>query len=841
MAENTTGSSHHDDTRYIIIHGHFYQPPRENPWIDIVERQPSAAPAHDWNERVYDECYRPNAYSRLLDEHGMITGIHNNYCKMSYNFGPTLFRWLEDQHPVVVQRIIDADVESRQRLNGHGNAIAQVFNHIILPLSSRRDQLTQIRWAKTFFRSRFGREPEGMWLSETALNMDTVYCLIEEGIRFVILAPTQADRYRRIDTDGQWINADERGVDTRRAYRVYPYTKSGKRLKGHLDVFFFDQGLSRGVSFEGLLNQAHFLGQRLRSSFDDNLPETQASIIATDGETFGHHKAFGDMCLAYLFTHTASEMGLVPVNFAWFLDQAPPVWEVRLKNAFGEGSAWSCAHGTGRWIRDCGCSTGGPPEWNQKWREPFRDALEVVQKKVDRAYENTLKPVIKNPWAFRDAFGAHIGTVSQQTVSQLLLEHGAKEPIPLETIARVTSQLQAQKYMLYAFTSCAWFFTDITGIETVQNMRYAARAMQLALDGHEFAATLEAFLSILETAKSNLPEKNGKTVFLQEVMPDMKHLHVLAFDAVADYYLKQDQVPIKKLYGYSMQIEHLDGHSSNIRNTDAYSVHISNEQTAERDSVVVLLHHQDGTRMSASTASVNDFSGKKFDLWEMEQLVADEKAHTMSVSDLFFESRGRLTALYLARISKDTLVNYEAWMQGHEAILDTLTELRHELPEYVHGPIAFILNNQWNRTLEQLAQNGQEDTAFTQLLSLWKKVRKYGITLDYSFSVTVLEQLLKSEIERFTETLNSVECDRMRYLLNVVDRFSIPVHKNRLEDRFYTVLTSSIQKTYNEIMENSESEDMARSVLVQILSFARRMNFNTEQFPLPQSVEPGER
>ncbi len=830
-----TGNNQNDDTKYIIIHGHFYQPPRENPWIDIVERQPSAAPAHDWNERVYDECYRPNAYSRLLDEHGMITGIHNNYSKMSFNFGPTLFRWLEEQHPAVVQRIIDADIESRGRLNGHGNALAQVFNHIILPLSSRRDQLTQIRWAKTFFRSRFGRDPEGMWLSETAINMETVSCLIEEGIRFVILAPTQADRYRPLESEGQWINADEHGVDTRRAYRVFPYTKAGKKLQGHLDLFFFDQGLSRGVSFEGLLNDARILGERLRSCFDDNLPETQASIIATDGETFGHHKAFGDMCLAYLFTHTAAQMGLVPVNFAWFLDQAPPAWEVKLKNAFGEGCAWSCAHGTGRWIRDCGCSTGGPPEWNQKWREPFRDALEVVQKRVDRSYEKALRPVIENPWALRDAFGRHVGTIDRGKIERLLEEHGATRPFSSELIETVTRQLQAQKYILYAFTSCAWFFTDITGIETVQNLRYAARAMQLALNDREFSATLETFLSILETAKSNLPEKNGKTVFLEQVMPDMKHMHVLAFDTVADYYLLPDHNPHRQLYGYSMFIDHLDGHRSDCRHTDAYVVEIRNEQTAEKDTIIVLLHHQDGTRMSASTASLSDFPERKFDLWEMEQLVTDGKAYTMSVSDLFFESRGRLTSHYLERISSDTLVNYEAWMHGHEAILDSLTELRQQLPEYVHGPVSFILNNQWNKALEQLAQVGQEDTVFTQLLGLWKKVNKYGITLDYAFSVNVLEQLLKQEIERFSQTLNSQECDRMRYLLNIVDRFSIPIHKNRLEDRFYTVLTGNIQKTYEEMMSRKDAEDIAGSVLVQILSFARRMNFNTEQFPLSRT------
>jgi len=234
--------------KYVVIHGHFYQPPRENPWINLIENQPSAAPHHDWNERIYDQCYRPNAYSRLLDGNGMIVDIYNNYLNMSYNFGPTLFSWLEKYHPLTARRIIKDDEESCQRLEGHGNAIAQVYNHIIMPLSSKRDQLTEIRWSKLFFKSRFGREPEGIWLGETAINMVTVQCLIEEGIKFVILAPSQAESFRLLTENDHWISTAQQGIDTRRAYRIYPKDRNGKILPGHLDAFFFDEGLSREIS-----------------------------------------------------------------------------------------------------------------------------------------------------------------------------------------------------------------------------------------------------------------------------------------------------------------------------------------------------------------------------------------------------------------------------------------------------------------------------------------------------------------------------------------------------------------------------------------------------------------
>ena len=313
--------------------------PRENPWINRIERQPSASPHHDWNERIYDQCYRPNAYSRLLDSKGMIVDIYNNYLSMSFNFGPTLFSWLEQFHPVTARRIIESDAESCRRFGGHGNAIAQVYNHIIMPLASRRDQFTQIRWSKHFFQKRFGRDPEGMWLAETAINMETVNCLIEENIKFVILSPSQAECFRPMQENAQWISTVSHGIDTRRTYRIFPRNRDGQRLPGHLDVFFFDEGLSKEVSFGALLKDAHILGNKLRSCYDESSVTDQVVTIATDGETFGHHKPFGDMCLAYFFKNVASKSDMVPVNFGYFLEKNPPQYEVNLKDSFGEGTA----------------------------------------------------------------------------------------------------------------------------------------------------------------------------------------------------------------------------------------------------------------------------------------------------------------------------------------------------------------------------------------------------------------------------------------------------------------------------------------------------------------------
>ncbi|MDD5673786.1 MAG: DUF3536 domain-containing protein, partial [Chitinivibrionales bacterium] len=452
-----TGNKPAGGKRAVVIHGHFYQPPRENPWLDAIDRQESAAPYHDWNERIYDQCYRPNAFSRILDPQGMIVDIYNNYRSLSFNFGPTLFRWLETYHPRLAEKIVQADRESYNVFKKHGNALAQVYNHLIMPLSSRRDQLTQIRWAKTFFQSRFNRPPEGLWLAETALNMETVQCCIEEGIRFVVLSPNQAEAIRPLDGAKDWTSVVSGSIDTRRPYRIVARDESHKPTGGHLDVFFFDEGLSRAVSFENILTDAKLLADRIRGGFDEKASDNQIVTIATDGETFGHHKPFGDMCLAYFFSRLAPGLDLTPVNFGYYLELNPPRWEVGLKNAFGEGTGWSCMYGVGRWVRDCGCSTGGLKGWNQTWRTPLRKALQDLQKQVDAVFEKSVSPLGADPWALRDG-AIKVFEAEPAAWRKFLLEHGCRADITDEQARLLRRLCEAQKYMLFSFTSCGWFF-----------------------------------------------------------------------------------------------------------------------------------------------------------------------------------------------------------------------------------------------------------------------------------------------------------------------------------------------------------------------------------------------
>ena len=507
---------------YFTIHGHFYQPPRENPWTGEIENQPSAAPFHDWNDRIAAQCYRPKAPSRILSGSGRIRDIVNNYEFMSFNFGPTLIGWIRTHLPETYRRIQKADADSVARL-GHGNAIAQVYNHIIMPLASPQDRITQIRWGIRDFETHFGRKPEAMWLAETAINMDVVVDLIREGIRFTILSPTQAESFRALD-GGDWKPCGNTDIDTTRPYRIFPVDADGKKIcDGYLDVFFYNPWLSSAVGFEHLLRDANVFGKRIQDAFDPNRADAQLVSIGTDGESYGHHEPFGDMCAAWLFNHYAPEHEMVPVNFGWFLEHFPPRFEVKLKNAYSEGCAWSCAHGVGRWYRDCGCSTGGGPGWNQKWRTPLRDAMNFLKKFADDVFLREFEKISKiDPWEARNRYIDVLVKPEESERKEKFLSEILKNPGDGKQRSNAIRLLEIQKFCLFSFTSCGWFFNDIEGLEPVQNMRYAERAMELFKPFlPDYHPLRDQFMGILGRATSNEHHWNGAEVFVRYAVPEM--------------------------------------------------------------------------------------------------------------------------------------------------------------------------------------------------------------------------------------------------------------------------------------------------------------------------------
>jgi alpha-amylase/alpha-mannosidase (GH57 family) len=508
----------------LIIHGHFYQPPRENPWTGIVDPEPSALPFHDWNERIHAECYQPNGMVHTLDPASGAERIVNNYEHISFDFGPTLLSWLERTHPDTYARVIAADSESVREHNGHGNAIAQGYNHAILPLCNSRDQRTQVRWGLADFRFRFGREPESIWLPETACNDDVLGLLIDAELRFVILAPQQAARVRsrtgipaRLGQTGksalpneEWQTIDGNTIDTSCAYNYFHRDGSGRSIA----VFFFDQELARAIAFE----QALASSRGLVNQFAQRACGSGLVNVATDGESYGHHHKFGDLCLAYTVADEAPARGFRLTNYAEYLDESPPTKEVEISNGLeGEGSSWSCVHGVSRWIRDCGCQTGAEPGWNQAWRGPLRAALDFLRDEAAIHFEATRGELFTDSWAARDdAISLVLDNLASR--EEFLHRHAPRE-LSREQQLRALGFLELQRNALLMFTSCGWFFSDISGIEPIQILKYAARVMDL-MNQLGLPSVRVQFLEILAAAKSNRPELgNGADIYRRFVEP----------------------------------------------------------------------------------------------------------------------------------------------------------------------------------------------------------------------------------------------------------------------------------------------------------------------------------
>ncbi|MGB3534854.1 MAG: DUF3536 domain-containing protein [Microcoleaceae cyanobacterium] len=535
---------------YVSLHGHFYQPPRENPNLGIIERQPAAAPYQNWNERIHHECYRPNAYARILNSEGNIMGIINNYEFLSFNIGPTLMSWLEQYDMEVYQKILEGDRNSCQRLNGHGNAIAQVYNHIIMPLANQRDKYTQIRWGKADFKSRFGRDPKGIWLAETAIDYPTVEALINEGIRFTILAPSQAKRCRPLSSlennDPDWVEVGGGQIDPTRPYRCYLKDETGcSDPSRYLDIFFYDGPISRDMGFNDVLSHSTHLVGRLDQAIQGDDRPAQILSVATDGETFGHHRGGTEKCLAYCFAAEFPARGWTVSNFAHYLSLAEPTWEVELKPV----TAWSCSHGVERWQDDCGCASGGG--WHQKWRRPLRDSLNWLRDQLIPIYEDYAHQFFVDPWAARDDYIQVILDRSGESLDVFFSRHQTHELTETERTDALRL-LEMQRHTLLMFTSCGWFFEELSRPEGTQILRYASRAMELA--GDVAGVQLESeFIRRIAAAESNVELfKTGDEVYRQLVQTAQVSLeHVAAHYAISSLYTTHPRE--RQVYCYNAQ------------------------------------------------------------------------------------------------------------------------------------------------------------------------------------------------------------------------------------------------------------------------------------------------
>ena len=712
--------------RYICVHGHFYQPPRENPWLEVVERQDAAYPFHDWNARITSECYTPNARARTLDDEGRITQVVNNYARLSFNVGPTLLAWMQEAEPDTYEAILNADRRSAERFGGHGSAMAQVFNHVIMPLQSQRDQRTQIRWGITDFRFRFGRDPEGMWLAETAVDDDTLELLAEEGIAFTVLSPYQAEATRAIGAE-RWRDVTGGHVDPTMPYRVS--LPSGRDIT----VFFYDGPISQAVAFEGLLDSAEVFEQRLLDGFNGR-DEPQLVNIATDGESYGHHHKNGEMALAATLQRVMSRDDVKLTNYGEFLSLHPPTHEAKVV----QRSSWSCAHGVERWRSDCGCADGGGR--HQRWRAPLREALDWLHDELDERFDRQGRELFTDPWAARDDYH-HVVLHRHDHLGGFLEQHATHELTAAERRTAL-SLLEMQRYALLMYTSCGWFFEELSRPEGTQVLMYAARALQLARelatsDGGEPEDLEPAFLQLLAEAESNEPQfGDGRAIYEQLVRP-----------AIADLEQVGAHVAISSL-SWSYGAENRIGAFEVVRDDDelreagrakmafgrlAVRSVITEAETAIEYGVFHLGDHNFlcGVRPRGegeAYVALRDELEHHFELadWPGVIRTIDEHlgAQRYSLRDLFRDEQRRILDGVLATAVDEAESTYRMIYRARAPLMRFLTELRATVPPQLRAAAEVVINAELRNALSSANLDPQRISA------LFEDAERFDIVLD---------------------------------------------------------------------------------------------------------------
>jgi alpha-amylase/alpha-mannosidase (GH57 family) len=778
---------------FVTVHGHFYQPPREHPDLETIAHQPSASPFHDWNERIYHECYRPNAFARIYNDNGDVVEIINNYEYLSFNFGPTLLSWLERYDPQVYQRILDADYKSRQRLQGHGNAIAQVFNHIIMPLANRRDKITQVRWGKADFRSRFHRDPEGMWLAETAVDAETLEVLIDEGIKFIVLAPSQAQRCRPIPADESpvlvdgelqdtWLEVGGSQIDPTRPYRCYlPQPENSAVPQRYIDIFFYDGPVSRDMGFSDMLQSSSHFAARLGQVVRGDRQEAQLISVATDGETFGHHKSGAEKALAYALVSEFPRRGFTVTNFAHYLSLCPPTWEVELKPV----TAWSCAHGVDRWQADCGCGGEGSI-WHQRWRRPLRQTLDWLRDQLSHIFTQEGSKLFLDPWQSRDDYidvilsrglsaNPAVGGESSDRIERFLTLHQHHPLSPAEQVDALRL-LEMQRQTLLMYTSCGWFFEELSRPEGVQILRYAGRAMALAADltGQQFEPE---FTRRLDQAPSNVPLfGHGGEVYRQLVKSAQISLNQVAanyaISSVFAHYPREQRLFCYHIVQQDYQRQHIG-----VLTLAVGQLQITSELTRESVHLDFAVLHLGGwdfhccVQTHQGRSRYGELKQQLFAALETgsaAQLVLTMTAglgdRSFGLSDLLPEERQRLMTL----LTHETLVRLEQlYTQVYRDNYGMLLGWQRDglaVPKELQVAAQITLSHRINRCVRELEQElspaesctlGAGQQKLNTLFTIAAEARALGCQLDLASTQVILERLVLSLVWQLVYNLNT--------------------------------------------------------------------------------------
>lgn len=812
---------------FLTIHGHFYQPPRENPWLEAIELQDSALPFHDWNERINKECYNPNSVSKIVDNRNRILDVVNNYEYMSYNFGPTLLSWLEMYSPVTYERIIKADIDSMEQHGGHGNALAQVYNHIIMPLANEEDKQTQVKWGITDFEYRFGRKPEGMWLAETAVDDDTLRVLEENGIKFTILSPYQAQKIRK-EGSKEWCDVSWGNIDPARSYRYYIKSAPGK----YIDLFFYDGAISRSVAFDELLKDGNKFGRRLREGVSDCRDFPQLINIATDGESYGHHTKFGDMALAYVLKVKAPDEGFTLTNYAEYLEKYRSDFEVDIKQA----SSWSCFHGVGRWKEDCGCSTGGHPGWNQKWRKPLREALDYLRDEFIKIYEKESVNYFENPWLVRNKYIEVILDRSDRNVKKFQQENFLPN-LTESQIVKAMELLEIQRQSMLMYTSCGWFFSEISGIETVQIMKYAARAMQLS--ARFTKKDLEKkFLEILSEAKSNLTEYGtGKDVYENFVKPSViTPKQIASLWAISSLY--QDFEDEEDVYCY--QIKKL-AYQKAHRNSSTLAIghiEVTSRITLQKADVMFSLMQYSGgdfhcaIKEYSDENEYNDMAEKLTKIFLTQPVTEIIRAldeyfgkEYCTLKDIFIEERRKILQILLKDKQKKFAQTYQEMYDEGKGSIYHMQTLGLAVPEEFKLAAKYALSHKFNDIVVH-STGFIEDSILQQAADINFEAGRIGIKLDKMPSNKVFGKDVLKNITRLAYNMEMQQADAILELFDNIEKLELEVDIAEAQYVYFDKVYHKVGDMIETSINSGRASD--KKFVLMLLDIGSKLNINTD-------------
>lgn len=747
--------------KYFCIHGHFYQPPRENPGLEEVELQDSAYPFHDWNERVTAECYASNASARIQDGGGKIFKIVNNYQNMSFDFGPTLLIWLERHRKDVYEKILDADRISCHEHHGHGNAVAQIYNHIIMPLAPRHDKETEVAWGIRDFEYRFRRKPEGMWLSETAVDEETLEVLAEQGILFTILSPYQASRVRPIG-EKEWIDVSGARVDPTQAYRCF--LKSGK----YIDLFFYDGPISFSIAFDDSLWNGEALVQKIMGGYSHERPSAQLVNVATDGESYGHHRKFGDMTLAYALHKLQENPDVQLTNYAEFLELYPPVSEAEIF----EATAWSCAHGVGRWKEDCSCRLNQGAGWNQKWRKPLREAMDWLKAKADDFFISESSGLLKEPWHARNDYIDVIYHQSEAARNRFFAAH-ARNDLTQDEKVKLLKLLEIQRNGLLMFTSCGWFFDDVSGLEATQILHYADRVLQLMQEMGQNQA--DGFIERLSKAKSNIPEWGyADEVYSQAVEPSRVTFERMATQWMLSH-LFSDETQKNQIYCFDCESLSEEKTVRGPVSLFFAGLKLSSQITLESKNLGCLLFHAGGPDFHCVIRPLEEFEQEAFfkkGLFEklnaglaseIPQLIAERYGEvSFTLKDIFLDERRKILSLVTTENSAVLERALRSFYNANQVMMKSFIEEDIALPKGYSLVLEYLLS----RDLQRAADHIQTKEFFEEIQEVLDEAEYWNIELDLAGVRKNLENSLSAHFhnENYKDCLDLLEFSKKAHL-----------------------------------------------------------------------------